>query len=174
MKEITINYIISQIFAFLAFIFSIIAYHRSKKEKIMSNMVMSNTLNLIHYMLLGAYSGAVTKILAILRDLIIIIKEKKKIPERLILAGFIIAYTVIGIVTFESIVALLPLVAALIYLISIYNGNELRIKIASASTYVLWLIYNIYVFSIMGIIATTISIISGCIAIYRYKKKEAK
>ncbi|MBQ9554491.1 YgjV family protein [bacterium] len=45
-------YIISQILAFIAFLLSLLAYYRSKKEKIMLTMVASNTLNLIHYLLL--------------------------------------------------------------------------------------------------------------------------
>ena len=69
-------YIVSQVFGICAFIISLIAYHRKEKKKILSNMVLSNILNLIHYFLLGAYSGCITKLLAIFRDYFIILKEK--------------------------------------------------------------------------------------------------
>ena len=71
-------FVISQIFGFIAFILSLIAYHRNKKEKILGNMVLSNSFNLIQYILLDAYSGCVTKGIAILRDSFIIMKEKNK------------------------------------------------------------------------------------------------
>ena len=58
-------YIISQFIGFAAFFVSIFAYHKNKKEKILGNMVISNILNLIHYLLLGAYTGCITKGLAI-------------------------------------------------------------------------------------------------------------
>lgn len=41
-------------------------------------MVISNILNLIHYLLSSAYSECLTKVIAILRDLFIIIKSKDK------------------------------------------------------------------------------------------------
>jgi hypothetical protein len=50
----TVTYIISQIFALISFILSLVAYYRIKKEKIMLTMVVSNIFNLIHYVILGA------------------------------------------------------------------------------------------------------------------------
>lgn len=49
-------YIISQSIGFASFFVSIFAYHKNKKERILENMVISNILNLIHYLLLGAYT----------------------------------------------------------------------------------------------------------------------
>lgn len=71
-------YIIAQIIGFLAFIISLIAYHRKKKSKILGNMAISNILNLVHYLLLGAYSGCITKVMAIIRDLFIMQKERTR------------------------------------------------------------------------------------------------
>ena len=68
---------LSQIIGFIAFAFALIAYHRKKKKKILGNMVISNILNLFHYLLLEAYSGCITKVLAIIRDCFIIISNTK-------------------------------------------------------------------------------------------------
>ena len=72
-------YIVAQIIGFIAFVISLIAYHRNKKEKILGNMIISNILNLVHYLLLEAYSGCATKVMAIARDCFIIIKKKNKV-----------------------------------------------------------------------------------------------
>ncbi len=69
-------YVIAQIIGFVAFVVSLIAYHRKDKKTILGNMIISNILNLIYYLLLGAFSGCVTKLLAIFRDYFIIFKEK--------------------------------------------------------------------------------------------------
>ena len=58
-------FIIAQMIGFIAFFIFLIAYHRNKKQKILSNMVVSNIFNLIHYLLLRAYSECITKIIAI-------------------------------------------------------------------------------------------------------------
>ena len=44
-------YVIAQIIGFIAFIISLIAYHRKTKSKILGNMAISNILNLVHYLL---------------------------------------------------------------------------------------------------------------------------
>lgn len=160
-------YIISQILGIVAFIISLLAYHKNKKEKILGNMVLSNILNLVHYLLLGAYTGCITKVLAILRDSFIILKDsRKKLDKRIFFYFFIIIYIIVSIITFKNIWALFPLIAAIIYLIPIWNGNKKTVKKTALFCYFLWLIYNIFIFSIIGIFSNIISIISTIIAIY--------
>ena len=72
------SYILSQLFGFVAFLISLTAYHKDKKKKILSTMIFSNLLNFMHYLLLGATSGCITKVIAIIRDIFVI--EKKKYP----------------------------------------------------------------------------------------------
>lgn len=69
--------------------------------------------------------------------------------------------------TYNGIFSLFPLVAALIYIIPVWNGNEIIIKKTVFLCYFLWLIYNVFVLSISGIIANIISIISTSLAIYK-------
>ena len=160
-------YTISQFIGFAAFFVSILAYHKNKKEKILKNMIMSNVLNLIHYLLLGAYSGCITKFLAVFRDSFIIMKEgNKKYNKSKYLYIFIMIYIITGIFTYKNIWSLFPLVAAIIYLISIWNGDQKAIKQIALLCYFLWLTYNIFVFSISGIVSNIISIISTGIAVY--------
>lgn len=163
--------IIAQIIGFLAFIISLIAYHRKKKSRILGDMVISNILNLVHYLLLGAYSGCVTKVIAIIRDSFIIAKGKnKKLSSYCFLAIFIIAYIVCSIVIYKGILSLFPLIAAIIYIVPIWNGNEKTIKKTAFFCYFLWLGYNIFVFSIAGIVSNVVSIISTFIAMINESK----
>ena len=164
-------YIVAQIIGLIAFVVSLIAYHKKDKKTILNNMVTSNILNLIHYLLLGAFSGCITKLLAIFRDYFIILKEKnKKLSNSVYLIVFIILYIIATIFTYNGILSILPLVAAIIYIIFIWNGNEVIIKKTAFFCYFLWLIYNIFVLSIAGIVSNVISILSTLIAILNAKK----
>lgn len=168
-------YVVAQIIGFIAFAFSLIAYHRKDKKTILSNMVISNMLNLIHYLLLGAFSGCITKLLAIFRDYFIILKEKyNKFSNIVYLLLFIILYIIATIFTYNGILSMLPLVAAIIYIIFIWNGNEVIIKKTAFFCYFLWLVYNIFVLSISGIVSNIISILSTLIAILNAKKGDIK
>ena len=170
----TVTYIISQIFALISFILSLVAYYRIKKEKIMLTMVVSNIFNLIHYVILGATTWYITKILAILRDSFIVLKEKKKRNSNIFLLIFVVVYIIVGVMNYDSYYSLLPLAAALIYIISIWHWDELVVKKSAFFSYFLRLIYNICIGSIVATIATIVSIISAFIAIIQYSKKMSK
>lgn len=166
-----IVYVISQIAGFIAFILSLIAYHRKKKRKIFQTMMVANVLDIIHYILLGAYSGCITKVIALVRNEIIIVKEKnKKFNNIIVLIALFIIYLVSGILTYKNIYSILPILAAMIYLYFVWNGNELKVKKCAFYCYFLWLIYNICVFSIAGITSNIVSIISTFIAVYNEKR----
>ena len=163
--------VIAQIIGFVALFISLIAYHRKDKKSIMSNLVICNLFKLVHYLLLGAYSGCVTKIIAIIRDGFIIIKEKNtKLSNNVFLLFFIMLYVIAAFFTYDGILSMFPLVAALIYTLFIWNGNELVVKKTAFYCYFIWLVYNIFVFSIPEIIANILGIISTFIAIKNYKK----
>ena len=116
--------------------------------------------------MLGAYSGCITKGIAICRDSFIILKDKIKfLSSKFYLFLFILIYIIIGIYNFTNLWSILPLIAAVIYMIPIWNGNEIIIKKTAFICYFLWLAYNIFVFSIAGIISNIVSIISTLIAI---------
>lgn len=166
-----ITYLISQIFGLVAFVISLIAYHRNKKEKIFKTMIISNILNILHYFLLGAYSGFFTKVIALIRDEIIVLKEKHKwLNSKVVLLLLYIVYLALGILTYKNIYSLFPILAAVIYLYFVWNGNELKVKKVAFFCYFLWLAYNICVFSIAGIISKSISIISTFIAVNKQKR----
>lgn len=159
-------YIISQMIGLTAFILSLIAYHQKNKKSILGNMIVSNVLNLIHYILLGAFSGCITKLIAIGRDYFIILKEKhSRLSSKLYLVIFMLIYILACIYTYDGILSLPPLIAAMIYLYFIWNGDSSRIRKTALFCYFLWLIYNIFVLSIVGIISNIISIISTLVAI---------
>lgn len=165
-------YILAQIIGFIAFFVSLIAYHRKDKKNILINMITANIINLFHYLLLGAYSGCITKLLAIFRDCFIILKKNcNNFLNYFYLIFFIILYIIASIFTFNGILSILPLLAALIYTIFIWNGNELRLKKIAFICYFIWLIYNIFVMSISGIVSNVISIVSTLIAIKNEKRR---
>ena len=112
-----------------------------------------------------------TKIIAIIRDGFIIIKDKNtKLSNNLFLLFFIMLYVIAAFFTYDGILSMFPLVAALIYTLFIWNGNELVVKKTAFYCYFIWLVYNIFVFSIPEIIANILGIISTFIAIKNYKK----
>lgn len=166
-------YVAAQISGFIAFLVSLYAYQKARKKDILLCMIISNIINLVHYLILGAYSGCITKVIAIFRDIFIVLKEKnKRLSSVLFLIIFLLIYVGVSIYTFTNILSLFPLLAAIIYIIPTWLGNSKTVKKTALFCYVLWLIYNIYVLSIAGVTANIVSIVSIIIGLKRGMNKK--
>lgn len=164
--------IIANIIGFIAFTISTVAYHRKKKKKIFATTLIADFLKLIHYVVLGAYSGIATKVMAIVRDIIMVKQDKNKfLNSKILLLLFVIAYIVFGIVTYQGPLSVLSILAALIYTVFCWNGNEDLVRKALIVSELLWLVYNAYAKSYSGCFYSVIMIISTLVAIYKNRKK---
>lgn len=161
-------YLAAQIIGFVAFGISLFTYHKEDKVKILSNALVVNFLKLIHYLLLGEYSGCATKIIAIIRDFFVILKEKYTIlSSKLFLWLFVLLYVIISVVTYDELLSLLPIIAAFSYMFVIWDGDDIKIRRIALLGYLLWLGYDVFVFSISGILSNIVSILSVSLAIYK-------
>jgi len=160
-------FILAQIIGLFSFLIALVAYHQKTKKKILSTMIISNTLNFIHYFLLDAISGGITKIVAVIRDILIINKKNSKS----IFYIFVIIYLILGISLYDNLLSIIPILASFITTIAAFFGSPYIIKIVALLTFTLWLIYNIFVLSFAGILSNIVAIISTIFAIKKVKTK---
>ena len=166
-------YIASQIVEVVAIIITLASYHFKTKKRIFQGMCLANIFEIIHYLFLNAYSGCLTKVVALVRNAFIIKKEKnKKLNNLIFLILFIGIYISLSVLTFNSIYSILPFLAAITYMVVVWNGNELQVKKIAFICYFLWLAYNVSILSIAGIISSICGIISTYIAYKNYKKEK--
>lgn len=167
------NYvIIGNIFGIIGLIVSAIAYHKRQKKKILLDLIISNSFSLVQYLFLQAYTGCITIIISILRNIIAIKKGEKN--KNLVLIIFIILYIVMGILTYNSIFSILLIIASIIYLLGIWDGREDIIRKTGLINMYLWLIYSISIWAVAGVIQNIILIISTHIAIRNNRRKNAR
>ena len=165
-----IKVIIANAIGFISFIIALIAFHKKEKKNIFKYTLISNALSLIQYVFLNAYSGIATKIIAIFRDLSMVKQEKYSIlKSRKMLIVFVCAYIILMIITYQGVISIFSLLAALIYTIFCWNGDANRVRSIGILTNVLWLIYNTSVKSYAGAMANFISIVSTFIAVLNNK-----
>ena len=82
-------YIISQIIETIALIVTLGSYHLKKKEKIFKGMCIANILEMLHYLLLGAWSGFAIKVIALIRNIFIIEKEYNRKLRKVFFLSFL-------------------------------------------------------------------------------------
>ncbi len=172
--ELSVFYIISQLFALGALILNLTAIQKSKKPRLLKYTVAASTCAFFHFLFLGAWPGVANKAVTTVRNTIAFYEAKKKKTSKIIPIIFVAFYIICGIISFRSIFSLFPILASSIYTIAIYTVNISKIRKYALLSSSLWLVYNISILSAVGMLSEVIFISNDLIAIYRYKKTKKK
>ena len=176
---------IAQIVGIFAAAANILSYQCKDKKKLILMQLLGGSLFSINFLLLGAIMGAIMNVLAVIRAVLFINKEKWKIPDNLLVYGFIGAFLAAYVVSFtllgteptvkNFILESLPVIGMTAITVSFKMKNAtavrfLALTLGSPS----WLVYNIFAKSIGAIFCEAFSIVSVAIGIFRLDIKKAK
>ena len=166
--------LIGQILGIFAMVFSILSLQMSTHKKIMIMQIITASFFAFHYLFIDEITGGVLNAVAIVRNIIFYNKDKKIFSGNWITAVFAVIMVGFGIYTWNGWYSVFTVVGMFFNTLSFSftNPQSTRKTILIASPLVL--IYNIFAFSIGGIINEFFSTISCLIAFIRYGKKIEK
>lgn len=169
------NTIIGQVFSGLAAVTVFISFQcKTPKRLIFVNSICA-LMMIISYFFLGAYSGMALNGVCLVRNLTYNARDKGKFFAW---KGWPVVYSLIMValtaLTWNGALSLLIMAALVIntWFMSFNDNQKLRWSILVTSTMVI--IYNVYVFSLGGIVYEAIGIVSSIIGIIRFSKKREK
>lgn len=161
-------YILSQIFTILMYGLLISTYFLRSKRKIVIINALSLIANIIAYALLGAWTGLVMCVIAILRNIYILWDEHKhgkhdKIEKRdyIFLALVFILTILATIPTYDGPLSLLSTLCSLTYTYAIWQKSTKVYKFFGIPVGMLSIAYNAYVGSIFAVIFECILLVSA-------------
>ena len=161
-----VTYIMSQVFTIIMYIFSGFSYYAKNRKRVLILNFMSLISVSIAYILLQAWTGLAMNIVAIIRNIIFLIDEKKNgirdKNTKTDIAILIILYTIIiisTIFTYNGLLSLASVIATCIYTFSVWQKNVKLYKFLGIFVETFWIIYNIYIKSIFGIILEAVVLI---------------
>lgn len=162
-----IQIVIGNIIALIASILMVFAGLQKKKKKILFTQIIQIALSVISNLVLGGYTGAIINALSCVRD-ILCYKEKMGNKEKIIIIILAVGVSL----TFNNLewIGLLPVVAAVVYIIFMNTKDVVRFKYLIIFSMIMWLVYDIYIKSYMSGIFDFMSVITNLIAIYQIKK----
>lgn len=172
-------YIISQIITVLYYAILSLSYLLKDRNKILTANFIAHIGQTSAMIMLNGYTGAAMSAIMMARDLILLIQEKQKAKGKSINEKFDMAVLIITIVlvivltifTYNGVLSLLSVVATLITTFALWQKDVKRYKILGVVAGILWLDYNIFIYSIMGIILEIILVISSIIGCVKEFKK---
>ena len=162
------TYILSQIFTVLMYVLLAITYFLKDRKKILMVGFASLIANALEYIFLFAWSGVATCIFALIRNIIFLFDEKKngksdtiRKKDILILIILYIILIISAIITYDGFLSLLSIFATMIFTYSVWQKKTIIYKFCGIPVGILWIMYNIYVMSLFGIILESILLIAS-------------
>lgn len=175
----TVTYILSQVFIIINYIFLVMTYQSKSRKNILIFNFGALIATGISYIFLSAYSGFAMVIVAIIRNIIFIMDEKKNgksnkngTKDYIILAILYIISIISAIFTYNGILSMMSVIATMLYTYSVWQKNTKIYKVLGIPIGIMWIIYNIYIFSIFGIILEVVLVISAIVGYIKESKKD--
>ena len=154
-------FIFAQFVGIISWGLLVYSYYKKDINEILKYQVFGGIFEVLHYFLLGAFSGLIVVILELLRDF----SYYKVKNDKYIFLLTLPVYFFIGYFSYNHIMDLLPVAASCIDGYALTNKKKIAV-IGSIINNSLWLVYDLYCMSIIGVIAEILFIISNCYVIW--------
>lgn len=164
--NLSVVYILSQVFTIITYVLLALTYYAKDRKKVLTLSFLSLISNGMAYILLSAWTGFAMCIVTLIRNIIFLIDEKKngkreeinKIDIIILVVLYIISI-IFAIFTYDGFLSLLSVFATCLYTFSVWQKKTNIYKLLGIPIGILWILYNIYIMSIFGIILETILLI---------------
>jgi hypothetical protein len=170
MPEITLVFILSQIAVTIAMVFDFAGFQFKKRKYTFTCFAISAALISSHYFLLGKTAAGVIVCISSIRFIVSYFKPNKKY-----LLIFIILNTLSLFFTFKLATDFIIYIASVIIIIGNFQADNKKMrKIMMLGTFTA-IIYNVIIFSPMGVVLEGLFLISNFLGYYRHyvRKKES-
>lgn len=152
-----------QFIGLLAFIVMMLSFYRKEYSTILAYQAVGSFLYATHYFLLGAITGTFIGVTNIARDILFNKSKKRKIVLIVILS----LYLGITFTFYDGMHSIIPLFGSGVYAVGMFFKTKKSILIGSLCSSILWILYDIFILSYIGIITETALFISNTIILTR-------
>ncbi len=161
--------VIAQAFGILGSIVYLISFQIKKARPFFLMQCLGSLMFMLNYLFLGAYTGCMMNLLGVLRAAAL--AAGGKFHHKALMWGLDVVYLTATVLTFEGLTSILVLVAMVASTHAMWSKKGKIIRYMQLGvTSPCWLVHNILVFSIGGIICEIGNMISTVISIIRFRK----
>ncbi len=169
----TIVYFVGQGLGIVAIALGFLSYQMKTREGLVFAQFATAICFVLHYLMIGAYSGMALNIISVIRNYVYFQLGKKGSVAKVWAVVFSVIMGAIGILSWQNWYSIFVVLGLIInsYCMSFSNPQSIRKSILVTSPLVL--IYDVLVLSVGGAVYESIAIISAVIGILRTKRKQA-
>lgn len=160
-------YEFGQIFGILIALLGLFTYSSKKRGTILIVKGTTDLLSTVQQSLIGADTGALITLVAILRSFVFFNREKKKwASHRFWLWFFVVVIGATPLFTWSGPISLLPMAGSVIMVFGFYTLNPHKTRILALFGHGLWLLYGIFHLNYGTILSNTIYIFAAIIGLF--------
>jgi len=174
--------IVAQIVGIFGMLLSVLSYQQKGKARILTFQLLGSVLFVVNFFMLGAFSGAILNLVAIIRALIFIYEDKIHGDPPAWTIGLTVVYILSYVSVFtifgkeptplNLILEVLPVIAMTVTTIAFRHKEDKILRRVAFISSPLWLAYNFIFFSLGGIIGETLNLTSAIIGTIRLDRKK--
>jgi len=169
------SYWVAQILGFIGLGFILCGMQQKKYGMIVFCEVVNSFFSAVHYLILGGYTGMWICLVSCFTYVVYWDRNRKGKSTLGYQIVFGIMFTVLSLISWHSFVSIFVMIAKLVSAVSLGIKSPRIIRFMKLISFPCWLIYDLYMGSISGIIGDIMSIGSVVIGIVRLdlsKKKQ--
>lgn len=170
--KINVIFVTVQILGALVFFLNIIGNTKLSTKKVYLYNGICNSLSVIQYCLLGAWTGALCCIIAVLRN-IVFSKFKKDVPI-LALLIYIALVILLNYKVVNNVLDIIPIINIIIYAIALWTKKIMNIKVIGLITCIDGVVYDFINGAYVSVLNQVIDGIVGIRCIYILNKENKK
>ena len=167
--------VIGQILGIIATIITFTSYQINSKRGLLITQTAATLFTCISYLFLGATSGFALNIICIVRNVIFYFVDSKSKWNYISVSVLALCMVGLGALSWQGAISLLVIIALSVNTVIMSLGKPQLLRQSVLLTSSMILVYNIFVFSLGGIVNESVAIVSSAIGIVRFvanKKRE--
>ena len=173
--------IIAQVIGIIAMAFNILSYQGKKQRTVIAFQLAGGAFFAVNFLLLDATVGAILNMIAVIRAIVFLFKDKLRATHPAWFIGFCLSYIAVYVLTFtvlrkeptplNLIIELLPVIGMIALNIGFTRKTAAAVRRYGLVSSPAWLIYNISAGSWGAILCESITLVSIGIGMLRHDKK---
>ena len=162
--------IIGQILGLVATALTALSYQANEKGRLLIIQSAATLSTCLGYFFLGAWSGFALNIVCLVRNASFYFLKRESRIYKVAAMLLAVAMVAVGIVSWQGPISLLVIVALALNTLFMAFGSPQTLRYSVCLTSWMILLYNIFVFTVGGILNEALAIVSSAVGILRYRR----
>ena len=163
--------LVGKIVGYIAIVASVLIYQQKTRKNLLISKAVTDVLWIIHYFLMGGYTGAAVTCVALVREVVFFRSDWRNKNSKLILAVFLCISAVCTALTWDGVFSIFAMLCSMLSIVSFWIGEPKVSRIMAFPISGCMLIYGVANGSVAVLINEVLVMLSSVVGILKHDRK---